>query len=673
MNPLFLEVILRPFNLSESKKKELAATLSLPKNNQNQDLMFLSGVLVSTGTNRNGAHFMGSELIKARGTVAQKAVDIEHDPLRIIGHIVSCIYLDQQGNTLDDKALYKQLSENADVEAPKLDAMNMDIGIVCVIYKDRFPDLAQEIQDNQWKLSMECYYDDYDLKVGNTLIRKTHKSFAELDNKEGAVKLVADNQIVEKDQISRVLRNIKFCGVGVVKNPANDRSVILEAASKDIEIIMEREAASETEISIEGIETLVNQDHEVVQKPTIGYMLLKNMAEVVVDSFNLDYNEITKQAIKHSALDGQTYTIIATESHIKPKEGDLRDEAEVYVYKTNDEGTVKEIHSVGLKHENAHLLGYWGPKESTGLCVSFEKYVRQMPGRPNSGKIVKTHWCKQFNEPCPVVGADAHDMACLRNKYAHYVKDNNIFQDAIIPAPYNPRTTVPRDQLVMINDATDLPTSEETQPPIAPLSLDTNVTNVPGPKVAVEITPIPVNREAIPLDPLPEIDEMDPITDGYQAFPVKVKAMSFAARKSLSNSDFGLPKERKFPLHDEDHIMSTMQSFATLMLAVKDKKKLFNNLIEKATLAGVDTEDFEFDSLYNGFVFKEHSDEYALPRLKLLPLTTKEQVLAAMSRFAHLKVDLADEERKYAFINILRACQKFNIDASPFRQRIILP
>ena len=85
-NRIVLEAVLTPRDLTNVQKKEYASKLELPENDQD-DLLFMSAILVSTGTNKNGATFLGSELIKAKDTIALKPLDIEHEEDKIIGHI----------------------------------------------------------------------------------------------------------------------------------------------------------------------------------------------------------------------------------------------------------------------------------------------------------------------------------------------------------------------------------------------------------------------------------------------------------------------------------------------------------------------------------------------------------------------------------------------------------
>ena len=112
----------------------------------------------------------------------------------------------------------------------------MHIIIAGVIYKNRFPSLAEEVADNGWKVSMECYYNGYDVKVGDVIMTQREAELIGLahdDKVFGKIAQVLKNgKEIAKDKIERVLRDICFSGCGIVKNPANPPSVILETANE---------------------------------------------------------------------------------------------------------------------------------------------------------------------------------------------------------------------------------------------------------------------------------------------------------------------------------------------------------------------------------------------------------------------------------------------------------
>lgn len=690
-NKILIEAILRPFKISSKKRKEIASSLQLPTNSQS-DLMFMSAILVSTGTNKNGATFLGSELIKARGSISQKALDIEHVEQKVIGHIASSMYLDHSGELVDDASLYTELSsETASAEdklstVAKLDAMSMDIGIICVVYKDRFPELATQIENNEWKVSMECYYDDFDIKIGNLILPKASNSelFAKLDTKlKNDLKVVLAGTSMGTGNISRVLRDVRFCGVGIVKNPANDRSIVLEAASQNLDkyakieqIMQEAASLSEVETSIKESTqdfTEVTTDKDpanVIQVKAGGFFILKNGSELVKDSYYRNYNDIAKEVTKRSALDidGKYYIVEANSIFQSRNKIELNETSEAVTYKTDDVGNIEEIHTLGVEgKESSQIAVKYGPADrSSGLCVSFEKYVRAFPGSAYPGRIVATHWCKLFNKPCTVLGADAHDTACLRNKFSHLVNEGDLFDGAIIKSPFNPR---------IHPDATTLAVPEERKIEDTANQLSEDEP-APASKVVEEapegVEPLqvvaPDNTDVTP--PASFMKQPAPISIGnpYMDFPTKVKAATAAERKSMSNEDFGLPVERRYPINSKERTQVAMVMFtsASRKLDAGQKETLYNRTLNAALKYGIDTTQFEEKDPSE----KLEEEAFGIPRLKQLPLNNREQVIAAISRFRHLKVEISETEREHLVVNILRACKKFNIDATAFRERI---
>lgn len=217
---------------TEELQKAFAAVIELPRNEDKQpDLQYFSAIFVSAGTNLNGAHFLPSELVKAEDTIVSKALDVEHKEEEIIGHIYDRAFIDNDSKKLD-------LTELAQKEAANLNSENGDMHVVIagVIYKNRFPNLAKEVSAGKWCVSMECYFANYDVKIGNMILTRREAEalgLAQDDKLFGKLaKIVKKGKEIAEGTLERVLRDIVFSGCGVVKNPANPPSVILETASE---------------------------------------------------------------------------------------------------------------------------------------------------------------------------------------------------------------------------------------------------------------------------------------------------------------------------------------------------------------------------------------------------------------------------------------------------------
>lgn len=362
----------------------VAEALSLPDEASRQpDLQYLTAIFVSSGMNKNGAVFLGSELVKARDTISDKAVDIEHDERSVIGQITGNAFLKRDRTLIDAETAASTMSPE------ELDELEMDIGITAIIHKSRFPEIAQEIEEGQWMVSMEAYYRDYDIKVGDKIIPKEEAEKMGFDKLVGSVVHLKDgDKELGFHLVGRVLRDILFAGVGVVKNPANPRSIIMEAAAIN-------EYAAE-----EG----------------------KNNDDMVV-------------------VDLATMTVLSevssTEGHdpVETYKGFIRTVVQEAVEAALDNRSNKE-------KEQAQDLQHKNP----GTCVSFDRYIYAYPdptidepatdltqipllnpsgpgeARPGA-EIVAENWCNLFDLECSARPGDATLPQCWRNVFARTTKE----------------------------------------------------------------------------------------------------------------------------------------------------------------------------------------------------------------------------------------------------------
>jgi hypothetical protein len=226
-SPVILEAEIKLFEGTEELRQEVASVVAFPEN-KTPDMLFFSGIFVSSGENLNKAFFMPSELVKSHHTINNKALDVEHDETQVVGHIYSSAFIDRSGNKLEITTLQGM---NQD----ELEKMDIDVMIAGIVYKSRFPELSKEIKESKWKLSMETYFQDYDIKIGDLILSKKEAEALGLTSNSvlGRVaRVLKKGKEIAKGEVARVLRGLMFSGCGLVKNPANPRSVILETAKK---------------------------------------------------------------------------------------------------------------------------------------------------------------------------------------------------------------------------------------------------------------------------------------------------------------------------------------------------------------------------------------------------------------------------------------------------------
>jgi len=275
--------------VTEELKKEVAAVIELPSGEQKQsDLSYFSAILVSSGENLNHACFLPSELVAAANTVVSKALDIEHKESEIIGHLYASRFTDQAGSKLD-------LTELAATDTATLDSKDIHVQVGAIVYKARFPDISKEIANDEWRVSMECYYSSYDLKVGAVVIPSSYAQLIGYDISDDSIfgksgKVMKDGKEIANGTITRVLRGICFSGCGIVKNPANPASLILETASTD-EIVFNLFDTVECKSITAEVESVLNKLTSPIVETINNYNPITELQDVVIDREQSVYKE----------------------------------------------------------------------------------------------------------------------------------------------------------------------------------------------------------------------------------------------------------------------------------------------------------------------------------------------------------------------------------------------
>lgn len=409
-----------PIEVQEEVEKaamEKASFLAFPEEKQ-QDLQYMRSCLVSAGTNKNGAHFLPSEMMKAHNTVVHKAIDIEHEEERVIGHIYECAYLYKDGTQFDPLKVMADYEETA----RDLNDVDMDIAVAGVIHKMRFPEYAEEISNGDWKVSMECFFKDFDIKIGDTIITRDEAKalgYSADDLIGGFVKVMAGHREMGVRQVARVLRHITFSGMGIVKNPANPHSIIMETAAH--RELMER---GEQVVDLEAIDNLRGNNKIV---------LSEKAGETQVDK----EDEVADSLVEVSTASSDEET---------PK---------LFVELDEKTGGISRVLTVSPNKEVAARWsggGLPGPgrvgSNLDGTCVSFKKRLTKFNALDQSeGAVVEEHYCALFEERCPVIGATAKAPECLRNQRNSVTKDpaettiNKTVREHLQDVPGNSFTT----------------------------------------------------------------------------------------------------------------------------------------------------------------------------------------------------------------------------------------
>jgi len=189
------------------------------------DLYPMTGILVSTGWNKNDEIFDPVEVWLARHTPENKPFNYEHMGTDIIGHITGTY-------PVDDKL--KLIAEDTKAESLPNDYHIVNNSVLYKYWRDpdhmrRAQQLIEEIEAGEWFLSMEAFVPNFDYGLldskGNLTVVQRNKSTAGISKH---LRVYGGNGVYNNCKVGRVLRNIVFAGKGLVRQPANENSVIFK-------------------------------------------------------------------------------------------------------------------------------------------------------------------------------------------------------------------------------------------------------------------------------------------------------------------------------------------------------------------------------------------------------------------------------------------------------------
>lgn len=203
--------------------------------NQGQiDLHYLTALMVSNGMNGNDDYFATDQLWAARKSPADKPFNLEHDQSQIIGHLTDQYCAGDDRKPIPDDTAVADLPDK--------------IHIICsaVIYKkwadkEKQKEINQvlaEIAKGEWFVSMECLFKDFDYAIASKIVSRT-ESTAHLTK---CLRAYGGNgKTPDGERIGRVIKILAFSGLGLVRQPANPASVIIDTTKANFSPISLRE------------------------------------------------------------------------------------------------------------------------------------------------------------------------------------------------------------------------------------------------------------------------------------------------------------------------------------------------------------------------------------------------------------------------------------------------
>ena len=251
---------------TEDEKSRIEASLKseASSNKGQKDLYYLDSVLVTTCWNRNDDVFNKSEVWAARSTPEDKPFNIEHDEHDIIGHITGNWIINNSGDVLSQDTAEEELPDTYHIVTSS------------VMYKHwtdpkliaRTKDLIEQIEAGKKFVSMECLFTDFDYALASdsgqmrTLGRNEESAFLTKH-----LRAYGGTGVYQGFKIGRMLKNIAFCGHGLVNKPANPSSIIFDKYNPfvaptegSLAIFESSQAAQQSVLSKEETEMADNLD-----------------------------------------------------------------------------------------------------------------------------------------------------------------------------------------------------------------------------------------------------------------------------------------------------------------------------------------------------------------------------------------------------------------------------
>lgn len=207
---------LKDETLADVKKWVATASIEQP------DLFYMDSILATLGWNLNDDIFLKDEVFSARNTPVDKPFNKMHVQDDIIGHMTASRLLNSD----------YQVVEGQEFE---------HIAVSSVIYrawrddkkKEEIEKTIAQILEGKWKVSMECLFNKFDYGLitpeGKQIIVARTPETSYLTKYLRAYK---GSGVINNNKIGRVLRNITFCGKGLVDDPGNPYSVIFNKSKK---------------------------------------------------------------------------------------------------------------------------------------------------------------------------------------------------------------------------------------------------------------------------------------------------------------------------------------------------------------------------------------------------------------------------------------------------------
>jgi hypothetical protein len=200
------------------------------------DLYPIHTIMVSTGWNNNDDIFLRDETWAARHTPEDKPFNIGHKPRQIIGHITANTVVDDDLTVIADDITFDEIPDKFHILTSAV--VYRHISSRDETLEAEAAELIQGIQDGGWFVSMECLFGGFDYGVtyasGEQQIIQRTNATAFLTKH---LRIHQGCGEYNGGKLGRALKNITFSGKGLVENPANPESVILNDTERFVGVV----------------------------------------------------------------------------------------------------------------------------------------------------------------------------------------------------------------------------------------------------------------------------------------------------------------------------------------------------------------------------------------------------------------------------------------------------
>jgi hypothetical protein len=227
-----------------------------------EDLHYMRAILVTAGMemsperglpagwNLNDDFFDATEAWMARHTPEDKPLNYEHDDNDIIGHITDDLVMAADGAVLPDDLVVDELPGKFHIVTHG------------VIYKHRtdpqkqarIDQLLDEMAQGKWAVSMEATFKGFDYVLASSSRARVIARGEKTAFLTKYLRAYGGSGQYQGERIGRLLRNLVFCGKGMVRSPANPESVVLAGKSVYVPVTSEQTGGPTMTVEYEALQ-----------------------------------------------------------------------------------------------------------------------------------------------------------------------------------------------------------------------------------------------------------------------------------------------------------------------------------------------------------------------------------------------------------------------------------